>query len=195
MKQFTTDWFSNNIPIWDKLLEKFKNKSNLNFLEIGCWEGRATCYLLENILTDKSSKITVIDTFEGSLNESGMMNKEVNNLYDRFKSNINEYSDKVTILKGYSDKILRTLNDSFDFVYIDARHTAYGVLEDAILVHPLLKLNGIIIFDDYLWNDIENPHITNRPQIGIESFCNCYSDFYNLIFKGYQIGLVKKSSN
>ena len=33
-KQFTTDWFSNNIPNWDIVLQDHKNQPNLNFLEI-----------------------------------------------------------------------------------------------------------------------------------------------------------------
>ena len=41
-KQFTTDWFSNNIPNWDIVLQDHKHQPNLNFLEVGCWEGRTT---------------------------------------------------------------------------------------------------------------------------------------------------------
>lgn len=65
--EFKHDWFSVHIPIWKKELKVYKNKPNLHFLEVGCFEGRATRWLLENILTNKSSKITVIDTFEGSI--------------------------------------------------------------------------------------------------------------------------------
>ena len=35
---YTTDWFSNNIPLWTKHLAQFVNKPNLKFLEIGSWE-------------------------------------------------------------------------------------------------------------------------------------------------------------
>ena len=57
---FTVDWFSHNIPSWDIYLNNFKNKPNLNFLEIGSFQGRSTVWLLENILTENDLKIFVI---------------------------------------------------------------------------------------------------------------------------------------
>ena len=50
MKHFTTEWFKSHIFVWEQALQGFKNKPNLNFLEIGCFEGMATVWLLENIL-------------------------------------------------------------------------------------------------------------------------------------------------
>jgi len=193
-KQFTTDWFSHNIPNWNYILEPFKNKPNLNFLEIGCWEGRATCWLLENILTDKSSKITVVDTFGGSPEETGMKELNLTEILTRFKHNTSIYQDQITINQGYSSTILKQLpaKPQFDFAYIDASHTAYGTLEDAVLTHPLIKPGGIIIFDDYLWKDPNRTSPTDSPELGIDCFYNTYADFYEVIFNGYQVGLLKK---
>jgi hypothetical protein len=193
-KQFTTDWFSNNISLWDITLQEFKNKPNLNFLEVGCWEGRATCWLLDNILTDESSKITVVDTFEGSPEEDGMGGLDFENVFSRFKHNIQEHNDKVTIHNGYSSHMLKQLGNEplFDFAYIDASHTAYGTLEDAILTHPLIKSGGIIIFDDYGWKDPNRQSPTDSPELGIDCFANVYSDFYETIYVGYQVFLKKK---
>ena len=192
-KQFTTDWFSNNIQIWERVFQNLIGKPNLNFLEVGCWEGRATCWLLENILTDKTSKITVVDTFEGSSEENGMNGLDFKNIYSRFKHNTKEYNDKITIHNGYSNYILKQLGNEplFDFVYIDASHTAYGTLEDAILVHPLLKTGGIIIFDDYRWRDPGRPSVTDSSELGVNCFANAYADFYNILFIDYQIGFIK----
>lgn len=192
-KYFTQDWFSGNIPIWNTLLDSFKNKPNLNFLEIGCWEGKATLWLLENILTHESSKISVIDTFEGSPEEDGMKNLDLENIFNIFKHNTQEYNNKINVYKGYSNHILKQLGNKelFDFVYIDASHTAYGVLEDAVLVHPLVKKEGIIVFDDYEWKDYTRPSPTDSPKLGITCFFNTYADFYEVIFVGYQVGLRK----
>jgi hypothetical protein len=193
-KQFTTDWFSGNIPLWDVTLTELKNKPNLNFLEVGCWEGRATCWLLENILTDSTSKITVVDSFGGSPEETGMQGLDFDNVLSRFKNNIKENSEKVTIHQGYSSHVLKTLGNEpqYDFAYIDASHTAYGTLEDAILIHPLIKKGGIIIFDDYGWKDPNRPSVTDSPELGISCFVNVFADFYDVIFVGYQVGTVKK---
>jgi predicted O-methyltransferase YrrM len=80
----------------------------------------------------------------------------------------------------------------FDFAYIDASHTAYGTLEDAVLTHPLIKSGGIIIFDDYKWKDPNRPSDTDSPELGINCFVNAYADFYDVIFVGYQVGLKKR---
>jgi hypothetical protein len=51
---------------FEKFLSPLAGKPNLNFLEIGCFEGRGTDWNLTNILTDPTSKITVVDPFLGS---------------------------------------------------------------------------------------------------------------------------------
>jgi hypothetical protein len=83
---FLYDWFSNNIPLWSKVLRKFKGKPNLLFLEIGCFEGKATLWLLENILTHPTSKIVVVDTFKD--NSKHVEEKKYINLLERFKENL-----------------------------------------------------------------------------------------------------------
>jgi hypothetical protein len=193
-RHFTTDWFSHNIPNWSRVLQQFKHQPNLNFLEVGCWEGMATCWLLENILTHSSSKITVVDTFGGSVEERGMVNLDFENTYSRFIHNTQLYTDKITIHKDYSNISLKQMGNLplFDFAYIDASHTAYGTLEDAILVHPLVKSGGIIIFDDYAWKDPNRPSVTDSPELGINCFANVYADFYDVIYVGYQVYLRKK---
>src|SRR5689334_15173769 len=64
--KFTVDWFSSNIDHWENWLNVLKNKPRLRFLEIGCFEGRATRWFLENILTHRTSKIVCVDTFLGN---------------------------------------------------------------------------------------------------------------------------------
>lgn len=196
---YSVDWFSNNIPIWDQVFEQtfMKGKDNLTFLEIGCFEGRATNYLLDNVLTGNDSIIHVVDTFEGSRNEAGMNwdeNYDFDMLYNKFKKNVSKHQDKVNIHRGYSSDILKKsfTKGMFDFVYIDGSHTAYDVLEDAILVHPLVKQGGIIIFDDFAWKDPNNLHPTNSPELGVTCFYNAYELFYQPIFQGYQVGFIKK---
>lgn len=198
---YSVDWFSNNIPMWDQVFEHFKlkDKENLTFLEIGCFEGRASNYLLDNVLTGKGSVLHVVDTFEGSRSEAGMKwddNYDFDALINKFKRNVSKHEDKVKIHKGFSGDVLKNTfeQEMFDFVYIDGSHTAYGVLEDAILTHPLLKENGIIIFDDFLWKDPNNMHPTNSPELGVTCFYNAYELLYNPLFQGYQIGFTKKQT-
>lgn len=123
--EYSVDWFSNNIPNWEKafLSAGIKGTHFLKFLEIGCFEGRATNYLLENILTGNGCQIHVVDTFGGSLNEAGMNWDETyqfSELYDTFCNNISKHKDRVFIHRGESGNILRKdfQDNSFDFIYI-----------------------------------------------------------------------------
>ena len=64
-KVFNADWFTKNIPNWQKYLAHLKGVE-ANALEIGCWEGQSTVWLLENILTHENSTITCVDNFLGN---------------------------------------------------------------------------------------------------------------------------------
>lgn len=199
--KYSVDWFSNNIPIWEQAFQKcgLKGTHFLNFLEIGCFEGRATNYLLENILTGKDCKIHVVDTFGGSVNETGMnwdSSYDFDRLYNQFCDNISNHKDRVIIHRGESGKILKSEfeNNSFDFIYIDGSHTAPDVLQDAVLSHPLLKTGGLLIFDDYGWKDPNAPDPTNSPAMAIDFFYAVNRNKYDVVMQGYQVGLLKKSN-
>ena len=60
---FTQDWFSHNIPGLESIVKLLP--SNKDILEIGSFEGRSTCWFLENVLADDGT-IFCIDTFSGS---------------------------------------------------------------------------------------------------------------------------------
>lgn len=83
--------------------------------------------------------------------------------------------------KGKSRDILPTLlaggyRSYFDLVYIDGSHQAADVLFDAVLCFDLLKKDGVLIFDDYLWQMEERgaeDHY-NLPKPAIDAFVNIY---------------------
>jgi predicted O-methyltransferase YrrM len=77
----------------------------------------------------------------------------------------------------------------YDIIYIDGDHHSHSVLEDAILSWPLLKKGGIMIFDDYMWNDIKS---IDSPHIGINSFITCYRGMLDILHVGYQVFIRKK---
>jgi predicted O-methyltransferase YrrM len=190
--KFTCDWFTPaGCPtIWPKHLAHLKGKPGLNALEIGCFEGRATVWLLENILTGSESTITCIDTFEG-----GQEHKELGVKMDEvercFVENTEPFKDKVLLLKGRSDAWLPMLDYMlFDFIYIDGSHVAGDVLMDACLSWPILKPGGIMIFDDYEWNrHPEDP--TQNPKMGINAFLALIEEQVVVLHKGYQVIISK----
>jgi predicted O-methyltransferase YrrM len=176
---FTVDWFGLNIAIWQQMLSGLVGKPNLAFLEIGCFEGRATVWLLGNILTHKTSKIHCVDIFEGDYEQ-------------RFDHNIKvaRCEDQVAKIKGYSQEALRKLPlNHYDFIYVDGSHVASDALEDAILSFRLLKRNGIMIFDDYEWQWYNDEYLL--PKMGIDAFLQVYAGKHELLHKAYQV-IVRK---
>jgi predicted O-methyltransferase YrrM len=176
---FTADWFGLNIGVWQQILSRLAGKPNLVFLEIGCFEGRATIWLLGNILTHKTSKIHCVDIFEGDYEQ-------------RFDHNIEvaKCEQKVTKIKGYSQEALRKLPlHHYDFIYVDGSHASPDVLADAILSFSLLKSGGIMIFDDYEWNWYEDEYLL--PKMAIDAFLWVYARKCELLHKGYQV-VVRK---
>ncbi len=187
---FTCDWFSNNIGNWQKLLAEYIGKDDLNFLEIGCFEGKATHWICRNILTGNNCRIRVVDTFGGSM-EHKDRNFSFNGVKERFIENTKEYEAMIDIYQMESQKMLREVNAPiFDFIYVDGSHTAPDVLEDAILAWRLLKPNGIMIFDDYAWDAYKSEPEKN-PRLAIDSFLAVMKGKYELLHKDYQVAIRK----
>ncbi len=180
---YTEDWFTNNISVWNKVLGKLRNKP-LKFIEIGCFEGRSSVWLLENILTHKESKLVCIDHWLHH-------NDKNKNVYKTFLSNIEPWKNKVVVMKGYSREVLRDIKDrDYDFVYIDASKHSRDVLEDAVLGWDLLKKGGLLIFDDYTHN---KEHDNNCPRPGIDAFLNIYKEELDILHTKWQV-IIKKNN-
>ena len=185
---FTKDWFSINIPNWKKHLDQFANKTDLHFLEIGTHEGRSALWLLENVLTHPTSRLTCIDPWNDIKNYYGI------NVFTRFSNNVKNYVDKINIVKDYSSNALRKYDavPIFDFIYVDGCHTAPCTIEDMVLSFPLLKPGGLMIIDDYEWRAKEAEH--KRPQLAVDTFIEIYTEKINVVHKGLQV-IIEKIGN
>jgi predicted O-methyltransferase YrrM len=178
---FTVDWFTNNIPLWNKYFKKLQD-IQISALEIGSFEGRSSIWMIENVLKHKKSKLTCIDNFE--LSPSALKT---------FQTNIKPYGKKIKLLVGNSSEVLKKptmLKTKFDFIYIDAGHHSKNVLEDAILSFPLLNEGGYMVFDDYTTND---KHDYTCPKKGIDAFLDVYANEIKVIHSRWQVILVKVS--
>jgi len=178
---FTNNWFEiTAIKNFEKYVLPLAPK---NALEIGCYEGRATVWLLENT----KAILTVIDTFEGS-KEHG----DESTLFDRFSENIKPFNGRIWVLEGASQDRLKMLDrDYYDFIYIDGSHQASDVLEDAVLAFPLLKSGGMIIFDDYTWG-VGMPFY-DIPAPGIDAFLTVYGNQIKVLEQNSQVILLKSA--
>jgi predicted O-methyltransferase YrrM len=177
---FSQDWFSRSIPCWDLILKQIRqNQEDLRILEIGVFEGRSTCWLLQNHCRTKESKITVIDTFSGGVEHQKM---DLKGLRAVFEANIGcvKSQAEVEILQGDSLNELARLvyagTEGYDFISVDASHQAPDVLADCVLAFKLLRRGGVMALDDYLWSSeahgLEDP--LNSPKIAIDSFTNIF---------------------
>lgn len=178
---FTQDWFSRSIPSWSLILNKLSERAtHLRILEVGVFEGRSTCWLLQNHCKTPKSTIMAIDSFQGGIEHQGM---ELGTLRKRFEANIATAKSpaQVEIREGFSlpqlAKLIAEGTHQFDFISIDASHQAPDVLGDAVLGFELLKPGGVMAFDDYLWSPMrpgtENPLLL--PKAAIDAFTTLFS--------------------
>lgn len=195
--QFTTDWFGENMLVWNQVLKRFTDSPNARFLEVGSWEGRTACWLLDNILRHDTSTLTCIDTFQGSIEHTAMgLGEHLNSLESIFDHNIKQTGKFMQVKKlvGFSQEWLRQLPvDTFDFFYVDGSHVAADVLEDTILGWRLVKIGGIVIFDDYEWGAYQDQPILH-PKLAVDSFLNIFQDKLKIIYQGYQV-VIEKIAN
>lgn len=181
--RFEEDWFSPQIPVWAGLLQPYMGQPDVQYLEIGVYEGRSLMWVLDRVLTDPSSRATGIDIF----------------VPDNLTHNLaaSGAADRVTMRIGASQLELRTLSDSFDVVYIDGSHTAHDVLEDMVLAWRLLEPGGIMILDDYEHTGKSTTGGTAMPEellpgIAIDAFISTNRTYIEVLHKGYQVALRKR---
>ncbi len=128
---------------------KYTENMKLEFLDIGSFEGKSTIFQLENALQHADSRITCIDTWEDVFDKSIESNDGV---FNRFRQNISPYESKVSVVRGRTQDTLlsaEVVSKKYDFIYVDASRCSRDVLGTAVLVFPLLKIGGVILFNDY----------------------------------------------
>ena len=180
--EFTSDWFTLHIPVWEAALSSFQGVPDIRYLEIGLYEGRSALWMLENILTHPTARMTGLDVFEGPLKERYFANISLSGA-----------ADKVTTIIDYSQVALRKLPlDSFDIVYIDGSHDENDVFEDAALSWRLLKEGGILIFDDYRHVACFRHNNVAFPKVAIDAFYRSFKRQLEVIHNSSQLLLRKK---
>lgn len=127
-------------------------------LEIGTYTGYATLCLAEGAPDDAE-----IHTLEVNDELEDFIMKHLH------KSKL---EDKIHLHIGDALKIIPTLNETFDLVFIDANKRHYCQYYD--LIFDKVRPGGLIIADNTLWDGkvLETPHHTDKQTIGIQEFNN-----------------------
>lgn len=195
--QFTEDWWTPHIPLWERMVLPLL-KERQRFLEIGCFEGRASCWMLEHGLTS-TGELFCIDTFEGSPEFATLPKEHVSNVKERFQHNTvlaRRPEQYVRLLEGSSvEALAQLLNEqgnepTFDLIYVDAGHDVTSTLTDSVMAWPLLKSGGVMVWDDYTWN--LNLDVQSRPKFAIDTFTTIWNPYLNHIAVGRQYVIQKK---
>jgi predicted O-methyltransferase YrrM len=185
---FTSDWFTHVEPTWRVLTRELKPRA---ILEIGSFEGRSACWMIDTLphLVNAGVDLVCIDRWgPGRVERPGSQTPSAMDLVEqRFDRNIaaavNSAAHPVTVRKlkgpsivGLAKLVSEGRQGAFDMVYVDGGHSAPDVLADAVLAFRLLRVGGLMIFDDYLWvNDPVRPDdILRTPKPAIDAFLNVH---------------------
>jgi predicted O-methyltransferase YrrM len=189
-KSFSADWTSWHFANWVAFLHPLRMRP-VRVLEIGSWEGRSALFFLNYL---PASHVVCVDTFGGNVEH--MRNPHFATLVPeterRFDANVAAFAARVEKIKGPSADVLPQLGVAsrrFDIVYVDGSHRAADVYSDGALAWPMVARDGIVIFDDYEFDEIADE--SERPKPGIDAFLAAVEGQYRLVHKAYQVVIAK----
>lgn len=194
-KSFTTDWTSWKLPHWVKLLAAYRGR-RLRVLEIGSWEGRSALFFANYL---PRARITCVDTFQGGQEHHAAAKRSawakgiLRTVEEYFDSNMRPFKKRLEKIRARSVDALLELgirNRRFDIAYIDGGHRSTEVYADGSLAWPLMARGGMMIFDDYQWDEMPKP--LDNPKAGIDAFLKSIRGQYRVIHRGYQIAITKR---
>jgi len=103
------------------------------------------------------SKYVLVDAWRPLENYKDIANGNVQVQEHNFKQtirNLTPYRSVIEICRNYTTSCAKKFDpDTFDYIYIDARHDFKGVLTDLRQWYPLLKQGGIFAGHDYVTQD------------------------------------------
>jgi predicted O-methyltransferase YrrM len=180
LMNFTADWFGPNVEHWRKHVIPRLQQHPIRFLEVGSFEGRSAAWLLQNVLTAPNDRITCVDVWEP--NEAPFLF----GYEETFDANMREVGagPRLVKRKGSSREVLRTLPlGSFDAAYIDGSHLTHDVLHDALACYDLVRVGGLLIFDDYRYAP-DPDHVVHEA---VDFFLSVYDQQLRVLFADWQL--------
>lgn len=186
MENDTPNWFE---PVarqnFENYLSHLAGKPNLRFVQVGVFAGHASEWLLKNILTDQSSQLLDIDTWEGSDEHTDIDFTAIHKEY--LERVVSKFTNIYSVVADSAMYLTYLKKDYSDFIYIDGDHRALAVINDAENAWPLLKSGGILAFDDYLWTDQ-----VDTPKEAVDRFIATHNEELDVLHHGYQVWVQKK---
>ena len=157
-------------------------------LEIGSFVGASACLFLTLL---PEANITCVDPFTGDLHGGDAYNGPRDTIEARFDAATAGFGGRVRKIVARSVPALDALqqeNRLFDIVYVDGSHVRDDILVDSLLAWPLLKVGGLMMWDDYRGG--ASWPVAERPRRAVESFLALHSD-HRVIHARYQLFALK----
>jgi len=164
---FTQDTFSYRLALWQPLMKPVMGQKNLRILELGSSQGMSSCWLLDTVLTDESSKLICLDTqFDPKLAEN-LQTTGRKNQVSLIKSTIRESRELLA-------------KNSFDLIILqDRNRNTDHAWQNTQAMWQMLKVNGVAIFNDYGWTNPQDPQ--QNPKVGIDKFLKSVPQQFEVI--------------
>lgn len=173
---------------WMRWLSHLVDQPDVTGLEIGTFKGESAEFMCENIFTHESSRYICVDPFTGNV-EHAAGGIDCTTLEEQSRTRLAPFK-QCQIVKDYSQNYLRRFAGELDFCYVDGGHSSQDCLRDMVMAFESLKVGGVMIVDDYLWEVL--PKETDRPKIAVDSFLRCYAEHIELLDKpAWQVALKR----
>ena len=180
--RYTQDWFSFHEEHWRRHFGHLAGKPGLQAVEIGSFEGRSACWIVQNLLIGENSRLICIDPF------ADYPGQEAN-----FDHNVRAAgcAERIVKIRGRSQQLLPYLAaGSYDFIYVDGSHEVLDVLQDAAMCWRLVRPGGLLVFDDYEHSLFPNSFGMSAGP-AIDTFLGLVKGQYELIFQDWQVAVRK----
>lgn len=153
--QFTQNYLDGFLATWAgcPALRNFRPE---RWLEVGTFEGRSACWMIENKLAEEG-QIVCIDTFDLFPDQEGITT--CNLLEAAYPKDVLTFPHRGTL-----PEIAPRLSGHFDGCYIDGPKEYESCLEASRLAWDLVRPGGVLIWDDIYWD--ESRHVHDRDQLG-----------------------------
>jgi hypothetical protein len=138
--------------LWIDLINRMSRHGAVTVAEIGVWEGDFAMRILSKC--PNVERYYVVDPWR-HLEDWGKPLNVSNERFDRaFRTTMERVAfakDRVEVLRGTTLEVVDQIADGeLDLVYIDADHTAKGIVIDLIKLFPKVRDGGVIGGDDYV---------------------------------------------
>ena len=132
--------------LYDRAISEAKDGSV--FVEIGCYLGKSTCYMIDQIKkSGKDITFYVIDNFS-----------TLGDVESRFRENLGqERLDRIKFIREDSCQSAANFdNNSVDFLYIDTDHFAWQLVKELTEWLPKIKSGGLVGGHDFHMHDTKS---------------------------------------